>query len=296
MTDKELAYAVKHKDEEIRAKSRSGGIFTAVSDVVLENGGMVYGCSLNDEFLAEHRRATTKEERDAFRGSKYIQSEMKNCYSLCANDLKAGLQVLFSGTPCQIEALYNFLELKNISTENLLTMDILCHGVPSPMVWKDYLNEKFNESEIESVNFRDKKNFGWRDHTETITVNGKEISSKDFPKLFLSHFITRPSCFKCNYKNKNRISDITIGDYWLIELNKKDFDDNKGVSLVMLNSNKAINVFQECESNLIVEVFPLATSMQPVLNGNFPEPKNRKEFWEDYSKLSIMEMLKKYIS
>ena len=287
-------YAVKHSNENIRAVSRSGGIFTAISDVVLKNGGAVYGCALNDNLLAEHRRATTKGERDTFRGSKYIQSEINDCYSLCANDLKAGLQALFAGTPCQIEALYNFLKIKNVSTENLVTIDILCHGVPSPMVWKDYINAKFGESKIETVDFRDKKNFGWRAHVETITVDGKEISSKDFPNLFLSHLIIRPSCFNCNYKNRNRISDITIGDYWKIEDNDQAFDDNKGVSLVKPNTKKGMDIFEQCKSVLIFKEFPIATSIQPVLVNNFSTPRDRNAFWNEYSHDNVLELIKKY--
>ncbi|MGN0005703.1 MAG: Coenzyme F420 hydrogenase/dehydrogenase, beta subunit C-terminal domain [Candidatus Gastranaerophilaceae bacterium] len=288
-------YAVKHKDEEIRVASRSGGVFTAISDVILENGGVVYGCALNENFLAEHRRATTKEERNAFRGSKYIQSEIKNCYSLCADDLKNGIPVLFSGTPCQIEALYNFFSIKDISTEKLITLDILCHGVPSPMVWKDYLKEKFGNQEIESVDFRDKKNFGWRDHVETITVGGREFSSKEFTSLFYSHLILRPNCFSCNYKSRSRISDITIGDYWRIELNDKEYDDDKGVSLVKINTNKGKNIFDNSRINLIVKEYPIATSIQAALDFNYDIPKYRTQFWNDYEKLSFSELLEKYI-
>lgn len=292
--EQKIFYAVKHSDEAVRAASRSGGIFTAVSDVVLENGGVVYGCALNDNFLAEHRRATSKEDRNEFRGSKYIQSEIKDCYLLCGEDLKAGLQVLFTGTPCQIEALYNFLAIKNISTENLLTIDILCHGVPSPMVWKDFINAKFDESQIDSVDFRDKKNFGWRDHVETININGKEVSSKDYTKLFYSHIILRPACFHCNYKSTNRIADITIGDYWRIENNDKSFDDDKGVSLVKLNTKKGIDAFEQCKSVLIVKEFPVATSIQDALSRNYPIPKNRNAFWNEYRSDNVLELIEKY--
>lgn len=294
MSNFRTVYAVKHKNENIRAASRSGGIFTAISDVILENGGVVYGCALNDSFLAEHRRATTKEERDAFRGSKYIQSEVGNCYSLCAEDLKNGLDVLFSGTPCQIEALNNYLSVKNVDTAKLLTMDILCHGVPSPMVWKDYLNEKFAGKEIQAVDFRDKKNFGWRDHAETLVVNGEEKSSKEFTKLFYSHLILRTSCFSCNYKNTDRISDVTIGDYWRIENNDKSFDDDKGVSIVLLNTNKGKKYFEACRENLDIKEFPLATSIQPALSGNYIVPVNREEFWREYDGSNILEIISEY--
>lgn len=282
MRELEKVFAVKHKDEKIRAASRSGGIFTAVSDVILDKGGVVYGCALNEDFLAEHRRATTNEERDTFRGSKYIQSEIHTSYKMCANDLKNGNRVLFSGTPCQIESLLNYLSISKVDMNNLYTIDILCHGVPSPKVWNDYLEEKFYDKKIDAVDFRDKKNFGWRDHIETITANGKEYSSRDFTDLFYSHYILRPSCFECNYKQTKRVADITIGDYWRIENNDKVFDDDKGVSLVMINTKKGRSLFNDCSDNLIIKEFPLATSIQPALDHNYVAPKNRTEFWEQY--------------
>ena len=289
------AYAVKHKNEDIRAASRSGGVFTALSDYVLEQGGIVYGCAMKDPFTAEHRRASTREERDAFRGSKYIQSNINNCYSLCKQDLKNGLLVLFSGTPCQIEALNNYLTLNRINTNKLITIDILCHGVPSPMVWKDYLNEYFPDSNIQSVDFRDKKNFGWRAHWETVTVNGAENSNRVFTDLFYSHIILRPSCFECSYKRKARISDITIGDYWLIELNQKEFDDDKGVSLVLTNNEKGEQFFGKCCDDLEIKQFPLATSIQTALDHNYSIPEKRQKFWKDYDNYSISELTKLYL-
>lgn len=294
MVNSKTVYAVKHKDDKIRASSRSGGIFTAVSDVVLENGGVVYGCALNDSFLAEHRRAVTKEERDAFRGSKYIQSEMHNCYYDCANDLKNGLTVLFSGTPCQIEALLNYLLLKKIDNQNLITLDILCHGVPSGMVWKDFLNEYYSNKLIEKVEFRDKKNFGWRAHVETVVVEGNEYSTKTFTNLFYSNYILRPSCFKCNYKTRNRVSDITIGDYWKIENNDIEFDDNKGVSLVCINTEKGNLLLEICRKNLVIKEFPMITSLQPALDCNYVSPINRAEFWNEYGSMSLEDLYEKY--
>lgn len=295
MANIKTVYAVKHKDENIRAGSRSGGFFTAVSDVVLENGGAIYGCVLNENFLAEHRRAVTKEERDLFRGSKYIQSDMNNCYALCADDLNDGSQVLFSGTPCQIEGLNNFLNLKKADTSNLVTIDIICHGVPSPKVWSDFLKQEFPQKNIQSVRFRDKKKFGWREHIETVVVDGVEFSSKTFKDLFYSHYILRPSCFECNYKNLHRQSDITIGDYWKIEDNDKDFDDDKGVSFVKLNTEKGEKFFNACSEQLIIRKLPLKTSIQPALDHNYKKPDERKNFWVDYKTLSVSEISEKYI-
>ena len=292
----EKVYGVKHKDETVRALSRSGGIFTALTDIILDKNGTVYGCALNADMLAEHRRAVTKEERDSFRGSKYIQSNINDCYALCLKDLRTGIPVLFSGTPCQIEGLKNYLNIKGADSEKLITVDILCHGVPSPMVWKDFLEEKFSDKSIDAVDFRDKKNFGWRNHIETVTADGKEESSRVFTDLFYSHLILRPSCFECNYKRRDRVSDITIGDYWRIENNDKLFDDDKGVSLVKINSEKGKMLFSECKESLIIKEFPLATSIQPALRCNYSSPVNREEFWKEYSTDTVENLMKKYTS
>ena len=287
-------YGVKHQNEDIRAASRSGGFFTAVSDIVLEEGGVVYGVALNEHFLAEHRRAETKEIRDTFRGSKYVQADVGDALKQVEADLKQSKTVLFTGVPCQVHGLYNYLKLKNISTENLLTVEILCHGAPSPRVWEDFLKNKFDFSSIEAVDFRDKKNFGWRDHIETVTVKGEEFSSKDYTGLFYSHVILRESCFNCYYKKRNRVSDITIGDFWRIENNDKPFDDDKGISLVKINTVKGEKYFNQCANRLIIREYPIATCIQPALDHNYDAPKNRSDFWNEYNGENILELADKY--
>lgn len=294
MTGNKTVYGVKHKDENIRSASRSGGVFTALSDMIIDNGGVVYGCALDEHFNAVHKRAITKEQRNEFRGSKYVQSKIGNIYNLVSIDLNNGLDVLFSGTPCQVHGLLNYLKVKKIDTKTLITVDILCHGVPSPKIWADYLRNKFDISEIDKVEFRDKKNFGWRDCVETITVDGKNISSKEFSNSFYSHLIVRRSCFNCYYKKTERISDITIGDYWKIENIDKNFDDNKGVSLVMINTDKGSSFFKSCEKQLIIKEFLLSMSIQPVLDGNYIEPENREKFWNEYNGKNLAELTQKY--
>lgn len=296
MTNIRTVYGVKHKNENIRAASRSGGVFTALSDIVLDNGGVVYGCALNESFQAIHKRAITKEERDAFRGSKYVQTQIGNSLKDVESDLKNGLTVLFSGAPCQIHGLINYLKLKNVDSSNLLTVEILCHGAPSPRVWNDFIVNNFDIEKINSVDFRDKKNFGWRDHVETITVEGKEISSRNYTKLFYSHLGLRQSCFYCYYKKTERVSDITIGDFWRIENNDKEFDDDKGVSLVKVNTKKGQEYFDKCSKNLIIRTYPLATCIQPALDHNYPEPVNRSQFWAEYNGDNLMPLIEKYTS
>lgn len=163
-----LAYGVRHKSMDEIMKSRSGAAFAAISDYILENDGVVYGAGYTDHFRVVHKRATTKEERDEFRGSKYVQSDLTGIFRLVKKDLRDGLTVLFSGTPCQTSGLNSYVGSK--LRENLILVDMICHGTPGPFVWRDYLKylEEKQGDEIAWVNFRDKHEFGWRAHKETF--------------------------------------------------------------------------------------------------------------------------------
>jgi len=161
-----VAYAARHKDMDEIMKSRSGAAFVAISDYILEKGGVVYGAGYKDHFRVAHKRATTKEERDEFRGSKYVQSDLTGVFRQVKEDLKNGLTVLFSGTPCQTSGLNAYVGKR--LRDNLILVDIVCHGVPGPFLWRDYIAylEKRQRDEIVVVNFRDKELFGWKAHKE----------------------------------------------------------------------------------------------------------------------------------
>lgn len=295
MSQVRTVYGIKHKDEIIRAKSRSGGFFTAVSDKILAENGVIYGVALDENFYALHKRAVNEEERNTFRGLKYVQSDIGDTYVQAKNDLENGKKVLFSGTPCQIHGLLNYLKLKNADASNLLTLEILCHGAPSPRIWHDFLETNYDINKIVGVDFRDKKNFGWRDHVETITLDdGTEKSSRIYTGLFYSHVMLRESCFRCPYKKAQRTGDITIGDFWRIENNDKQFDDDKGVSLVLANSDKGKRYLESCKENLILREYPLSTCIQPALDHNYKMPNCRKDFWREYNGKNMIEMYKKY--
>ena len=166
--------------------------------------------------------------------------------------------------------------------DNLLCIDIVCHGVPSPKVWKAYLawQEKKNQSKVRTVDFRNKKDFGWRNHIETLCLeNGQTVNSKVFTTLFYNHSILRPCCYKCLYKSIMHPGDITIADYWGIEKAAPEFNDNKGVSLVLINNEKGKEVFAAVRNQLKWQETRLEDSMQVPLIAPFPEPKNRKNFW-----------------
>jgi len=287
-------YAVKHKDENVRAASRSGGVFTALSDLILADGGVVYGCVLTEDFTAVHIRAESAAERDRMRGSKYIQSELGNTFQNIQKDLNAGKRVLFSGTSCQVAGLRQFLR-KEYS--GLLCVDIVCHGVPSTVVWKKYVQwqEQENRSRVIKVDFRNKEDFGWCDHVETLWfVNGKRANSAIFKNLFYGHTILRPSCYECPYKAVMHPGDITIADYWGIEKAAPEFDDNKGVSLVLLNNEAGKRVFEQTKEKLVWKKTRLEDSMQPPLKAPFPRPNNREQFWSDFQNKSFKYIAKKY--
>lgn len=296
MDSNRICYAVKNKNENIRANSRSGGIFTSVSDLILDNGGIVYGCVMSDAYTAEHIRATTKVDRDRMRGSKYIPSRINSCYSLCAEDLSAGKLVLFSGTPCQIDALKNFLAIKKTDTTNLLTIDLVCHSVASPKVWRKYVDYLSKGKKVDRVDFRDKKTFGWVAHKETIVVEGKEISSNGFSDVYYSNLAYPRHCFNCYYKNCDRVADITIGDYWGIDKLDPDFYDNKGISLVIINTEKGNLAFSACSEQLDMREHFLMDSLQPPLVQNYIIPKNRTRFYKSLNHDSFDTMLKKFIT
>lgn len=287
-------YAACHKNEDVRAASRSGGIFTAVTDYILEQGGIVYGCVLDEDWKAVHIRTESKEVRNSMRGSKYIQSKLKDTYKNVKADLNDGRKVLFSGTSCQVAGLKSFLGKEN---QNLFCIDIVCHGVPSPKIWGEYLKwqEKRNKDTIVSIDFRNKKDFGWRAHIETIIFSrGRKTSSGIFKTLFYSHEILRPSCYECPFKSIMHPGEMTIADYWGIEKAAPEFDDNKGVSLVLVNGDEGNKMFETVRDSLKWKDTSIEKSMQPPLESPFPKPDHRESFWEDYQKKGITYVVKKY--
>jgi coenzyme F420-reducing hydrogenase beta subunit len=287
-------YAVRHKDEAIRAASRSGGIFTALSDLFLSEGGAVYGCVLTEDFRAVHVRAEDAAGRDRMRGSKYIQSDLLDCFRQVQADLRAGKKVLFSGTSCQVAGLRSFLGKPD---SNLFCVDIVCHGVPSPLVWRRYLAWQTEQhgSRVTAVDFRNKQRFGWRAHVETICFeDGTETDSQIFKTMFYSHSILRPCCYHCPYKSTLHPGDISIADYWGIEKAAPGFSDNKGVSLVLINTEAGQQCFDRVRDALACVQTKLQDSLQPPLIAPFPAPANRTAFWEDFYRMPFADIARKY--
>lgn len=287
-------YAARHKDIHEIETSRSGAAFIAISDYILENGGIVYGVGYKDHFRVAHKRATTKEERNEFKGSKYVQSDLDGIFRQVKEDLKQGNTVLFSGTPCQTAGLNSYIG--NKLRENLVLVDIVCHGVPGPYMWRDYLDylEKKQGSKICWVNFRDKQEYGWAAHKETFKfVKGEGKMS--FTYLFYQNIMFRHSCGKCHFANTQRPSDITIADFWGWEKTDPEFNkDNKGVSLVLVNTEKGCKLFEEASKDLDVIPAKLEDCMQPNLVKPSPINKKRDVFEHEYKKYGFTYIYYRY--
>lgn len=279
-----IAYAARHKDIDEVMKSRSGAAFVAISDYILEQGGVVYGAGYKDYFCVAHKRATTKEERDEFRGSKYVQSDLTGVFCQVKEDLKKGLAVLFSGTPCQTSGLNAYVGRK--LRKNLYLIDIVCHGVPGPYLWRDYLAylEKKHGSKITYVNFRDKELYGWKAHKETFKFEGGE-GKVNFTYLFYQHIMFRHSCGVCHFTNLKRPSDITLADYWRWQRTDPNFNaDNRGCSLVLCNTEKGQKLFEVVKDRMNTIPAELANVMQTHLAKPSDVHPKRMVFEEVYAK------------
>ena len=290
------AFGARHKDMNEVATSRSGAAFIAISDYILENGGIVYGAGYTDHFRVVHKRAITKEQRNEFKGSKYVQSDLTGIFRQIKEDLRNGHKVLFSGTPCQTAGLNSFIG--NKLRDNLILIDIVCHGVPAPYIWRDYLNylEKKHKSSICSVDFRDKNKFGWAAHRESFRFAGnKETSTYTYTYTFYKHIMFRHSCGICKYTNLQRPSDITIADFWGWQKTDPTINaDDKGLSLVLCNTNKGQEIFDTIKEKLIFVEAELVNCLQPNLQKPSEIHPLRMDFERDYARKGIEYVMKKY--
>ncbi len=291
-------YAVRHKDMREIETSRSGAMFIAISDWILDQGGIVYGVGYVDHFRVAHKRATNKEERNEFKGSKYVQSDVNTTFSQVRKDLKDGLYVLFSGTPCQTSGLQSYLKTLRTDTTKLYIVDIVCHGVPSPFFWRDYLAfiEKKQGKKATEVNFRDKSKLGWSAHKESFKFGDTYTYTYTYTYTFYQHIMFRRSCGVCHFTNLQHPSDITIADYWGW---KKAVDpafnaDNKGVSLVLVNTKKAQGLFEAINGDLNYIKTDTKSCLQPNLQYPSHIHPKRDDFERDYVKYGLIYVCKKY--
>ncbi|WP_035774876.1 Coenzyme F420 hydrogenase/dehydrogenase, beta subunit C-terminal domain [Butyrivibrio sp. VCB2006] len=239
-----------------RIASSSGGLFFLFAEKIIGEGGAVFGAAFDDNWQVHHICIESMDEIDTLMRSKYVQSSTNNTYRQVRKLLGAGRKVLYTGTPCQIAGLKSFL--KKIYN-NLITVDILCHGVPSPMIWKYYLSnlEREYHSAPKEVNFRDKVS-GWKDYSLSVNfLNGKRyvktIMSDDYMRMFLTNYNLRPSCYDCRFRGLNRDCDITIGDAWGINTVKPEFDDDKGTSIIIIHSENGKKLIDEISKDCTME-------------------------------------------
>ena len=283
------SYAAKSTDENTRERSSSGGIFSVVAQNVIENNGVVYGAAFDEKFVVKHIGISSFDELDLIRRSKYVQSNLNNSFSAVKAHLDNGKIVLFTGTPCQVEGLLSYLKKPY---DNLITMDFVCHGVPAPNVWESYKTylQKQYKSPITDINFRNKSS-GWKNYSIRIEFENDSVycnSSGNDPymKAFLANMDLRESCYICKFKSTMHKSDITVADYWGIDKIKPELNDDKGLSLLLVNTKKGDSLLADTKNNLtltktdIEKVFPYNPCIiKPVPVHNF-----KQYFLRNYNK------------
>ena len=315
-------YAAKNKDEEIRRQSSSGGIFTLLAEKVINEGGVVFGARFDEEWNVIHAWTDTIEGIAAFRGSKYVQSTIGDTYREAREFLKQGRKVLFSGTPCQIAGLKKYLRKEY---DNLLTVDVVCHGVPSPLVWRRYLDETREQLRaqrgvgknsvpssmeelpvITGISFRDKTN-GWKKYGFRLryaaseaaenTVSDSAIREEKellqpftdniFMRGFLANLYLRPSCYVCAARSGKSGSDISIADFWGVQNFYPEFDDDKGVGLILINSERGILAYDVVDSQNIEATYDEGFKYNPCIERSVILPSSRVLFWKKFPQIGL---------
>ena len=293
---KTIVYAGRLKDKAALLSSSSGGAFTAVSDVFLNSGNAVVAAVYNyDTHITEFQLILNKEQREAAKGSKYIQSKpgdiFKQAYKWLLDNPEKKL--LFIGMRCQSDGFRKFAELKGIS-DRVYIVDIICHGSPSPKLWKEYaksIEEKHGK--ITYLTFKDKRN-GWKLPTAYVEVGGKEIPINDYVRIFYNRCALRPSCYECPYATMTRKTDMTIGDFWGIDERIPDFYDSDGNSLFLLHTDKGVDLFEKIKEDLDYRLSDTIQCRQPNLEAPTKRSELREMFWSDYQKKGISFLMKKY--
>lgn len=290
-------HAARHKDNEVVGLSQSGGVFTALSDVVLNGGGVVYGAAFDDDFNVCHRRAATRLERDGFRGSKYVQSCLEWVFRDVRADLKAGLPVMFCGTPCQVAGLKSYIP--DGLQANLFTVDFVCHGVPSPAIWHDYVAYMGRRSKIDKVAFRDKSAAGWKVHLESFTYDdGAVVTSETYRILFYKNIMLRHSCGVCPYDILNRRSDIVIGDFWGVDETLPSFDGAAGTSMLICRTEKGRSIIERAADSLEMRKTVISYDFMSGYNPNLVRPsricKDRVKLEEEYAEKGFLHVARKW--
>ena len=295
-------YACFANDTDTQKASSSGGLFALLASEIIKNGGYAFGAAFDNDFSVCHIEANSIEELNCLKGSKYVQSKIGQTYKRVKKLLLDGNTVLFSGTPCQIAGLNSFL--KNKSYDNLICVDLICHGVPSPAVWQKYLKETCGDKKIEAVLFRDKKNMPKNEQMTINLTDGNEIScpsNSDLYKIgFIKNLYLRRSCFNCHNKGIERSSDITIGDFWGINDCLPNFSNGYGVSSCIIRTEKGKALFDSIKDKMTVSQIgknDISLWNECLLQSVAQTPMRNEfyEIWQDKTvKEAVLEITEKY--
>lgn len=294
-------YACWSQDEDIRGKSSSGGVFSLLAKGVLEKGGVVFGAAFDDHFRVHHTYIENYSDIDSLRRSKYVQSDTGKSFKEAEAFLRDGRCVLYVGTPCQVAGLNSYLRKPY---EKLLTCNFVCYGVPSPKVWKSYLNYRMADKKVKAVSFRDKEKSGWRNYTMRMDYadgsSYKMLANQDAYFIgFGRNLFSRPSCFDCRFRYQNTKSDITLADFWGIDkLSGIDVSDDKGVSLVLTNTQKGENWIEILKDSLFVQrrTFEEAAASNPKLVSSAKQPPLRASFFREFAaEIAFEKLVRRYM-
>lgn len=296
-------YAAKNRNIDEQKKSSSGGVFSAIANYVLENEGIVYGCAFNKEFVAEHIGIQKKNELYKLKGSKYVQSNTMDTFNNVKEYLNKNKIVAYSGTPCQIAGLKNFLGKEY---ENLITIDLLCHGVPSPKTFKEYIKYLENKSgkKIQNYEFRNKEkqywNLGYKikitfEENEAKFINGDEDI---YTNAFSKGIMLREVCYNCKYTNNKRMGDITLGDFWGVDKTYPKLYDKNGVSVILVNTLKGKEILDKIKKEIIIDEveYEEVENYADTLKQSCERNDERNKIFEKIEKEGIYNILKKKIS
>lgn len=290
-------YAARILNKIALMNSSSGGAFTAITDHFINNRGAVAAAIYNYQSHSEvFCIINSVSDRDSARGSKYMQSKPGAIFKDAELWLKNNPEktLLFVGMGCQADGFRKYAELKGFR-DRVYIVDIVCHGSPSPKLWREYAEsiERKHGGKISYVTFKDKRN-GWNSPTAVVVINNREISIKDYVRIFYNRCALRPSCHVCPYATVDRKTDITIGDFWHIEQTIPDFYDPNGTSLFLIHTNRGEELFEKIKGNLDYRLSNTQQCWQANLEAPTPVSKHRQEFWNDYKEKGIDYIMKKY--
>lgn len=296
------SYAAINKNEKNRMESSSGGIFTAIAEIIIDEGGVVFGAKFSDDYSVVHSWTETKEGLSDFRGSKYVQSVIGTTYKECKSFLENGRKVLFTGTPCQIQGLKKYLKNKY---EDLLCMDVICHGVPSNKIWQKYVDHILQKtgklrSDVVKISFR-RKDDGWKKFSLSFSFkNGSEYMENQLKGWWMLTFnkniMMRNSCYECCAKGNQIVSDFTVGDFWGIEAYLNDFDDC-GTSIIYVNTEKGLQYLKSLKDKLRITLINNydAERYNTQLIKSIPINKKRELFFQVCLSNGFTDAYKKYV-